>query len=38
MVKIKKRFPKLPEPVVYEIMKLTHKGNKVDSPYTIKII
>jgi hypothetical protein len=37
MVKIKKRFPKLPEPVVYEIMRLTHKGNKVDSRKYVEI-
>ena len=37
MVKIKKRFPKLPEPVVYEIMRLTHKGNKVDSRKFVEI-
>ena len=35
--KIKKRFPKLPEPVVYEIMRLTHKGNKVDSRKFVEI-
>ena len=37
MTKIKKRFPKLPEPVVYEIMRLTHKGNKVDSRKFVEI-
>lgn len=37
MNKIKKRFPKLPEPVVYEIMRLTHKGNKVDSRKFVEI-
>ena len=37
MVKIKKRFPKLPEPIVYDIMKITHKGNKVDSRKYVEI-
>ena len=37
MKKIKKRFPKLPEPVVYEIMRLTHKGNQVDSQKYVEI-
>ena len=37
MKKIKKRFPKLPEPVNYEIMRLTHKGNQVDSQKYVEI-
>ena len=37
MKKIKKRFPKLPEPVNYEIMRLTHKGNQVDSKKYVEI-
>ena len=37
MEKIKKRFPKLPEPVNYEIMRLTHKGNQVDSQKYVEI-
>lgn len=35
--KIKKRFPTLPEPIVYDIMKVTHKGNKVDSRKFVEI-
>ena len=37
MKKIKKRFPKLPEPVNYEIMRLTHKGNQVDSQKYVEL-